>query len=139
MESKRSKQNVFTDNEDKENKLSLQDHKAVESLKEAALETFTYNETTTATTQPLSWDAQVNKGNTLLKDITNEMCMEHSNYVEEKSELKEECMTNITNKVIITRNNDKNIWDKADFISDNEVERLLGINNYTNTDTILIK
>ncbi|CAG8754521.1 22733_t:CDS:2, partial [Gigaspora rosea] len=66
---------------------------AVESLKEAALETFTYNETTTATTQPLSWDAQVNKDNTLLKDITNEMCTERSNYVEEKSELKEEQRT----------------------------------------------
>ncbi|CAG8632322.1 15239_t:CDS:2, partial [Gigaspora rosea] len=98
MEHKKSKQTVFTDNEDKENKPYLQDYKTAETQKVTTQETISSNETLTATIQPLSWDAQ---------DATNSINTERSK---------------------------ENKWDNEDFIDDNKVKKLLGLNRYMNTD-----
>ncbi|CAG8566979.1 25220_t:CDS:1 [Gigaspora rosea] len=105
MEQKKSKKTVTMEIEDKENKLTLLNHKTEETQEDKTQEKFGSKDTTMTSIQPL---AQEDKENTLLKDITNLINAESSNYETRNSETREELAADKANKTNTSEIKDEN-------------------------------
>ncbi|CAG8719103.1 21654_t:CDS:2, partial [Gigaspora rosea] len=121
---KKSKKTVSMDIEDKVNKLTLLNHKTEETQEDKTQEKFCSKDTTTTSTQPLGRDAQEDKKNTLLKDITNSINTESSNYEARNLETREEFAADKAIKTNTSEIKNENKWNEEDFMTDKKIQMI---------------